>query len=648
MTITAKKVLLFLTCLVPGSFLISGCGSGSSTMTPPPTITVALAAKRAALVAAQGLPVAATTNDAAGVTWSATGGTFSSDTSLNGASVTYTAPATGGTYTLKATSVTSASTTAAMTVYVTDLVGVTTYHNDVARDGVNGQEYALTPATVTAATFGKLFGCNVDGAIYAQPLWLPNVTVAGVKHNAVFVATMHDSLYAFDADASTCTQLWKASMTDATHGANAGELAVRSVAPGNQVGVGYGDIAPEVGITGTPVIDPATGTLYLISKTVSADGATFYQRLHAIDITSGVEKLGGPVGIDGSISVPGTGSGGTTVSFNTQFQAQRPGLALVNGVIYVAWGSHEDNVPYYGWVMSFKASDLSRLGVLNVTPNVQFGGIWMGGGAPSADSDGNLYLITGNGAFDASSGGVDYGDSFLKLTPGLGVNSYFTPTDEASDFANDQDFGSGGSAMVLNVNAGALKHLVVGGGKDGSLFVVNGDGLGGLGNGNARQTFYTGGPLFATSAFWNNTLYVAPVNAPLVAFTYDPASNLFTTAASSQSTSLYGFPGATPSISATGTSNGIVWALDNTNYCTPQSPACGATVLHAYNATSLSTDLWNSGMAAADTAGYAVKFTVPTVANGKVYVGTRGNNIGGNSGSTSSDGRLEVYGLKTD
>jgi hypothetical protein len=289
------------------------------------------------------------------------------------------------------------------------------------------------------------------------------------------------------------------------------------------------------------------------------------------------------------------------------------------------------------------------LSVLNVTPNVQFGGIWMGGGAPSADNNGNLYLITGNGGFDVTGSTApnnDYGDSFLQLSPGLGINSYFTPTDEANDFAADQDFGSGGSAMVLNVNSGTLKHLLVGGGKDGSMYLLNGDALGGLNDSNALQMFGAGGPLFATSAFWNGTLYIGPVGAPLAAFSFNPGTNLFNTTATSLSTTYYGFPGATPTVSATGTSNGVVWALDNTNYCTPQSPGCGATVLHAYNATSLAADLWNSGTAAADKADNAVKFTVPTVANGKVYVGTRGNNTGGNFGSTSADGRLDVFGLK--
>jgi hypothetical protein len=380
---------------------------------------------------------------------------------------------------------------------------------------------------------------------------------------------------------------------------------------------------------------------------VTADGTTFHQRLHAIDLTSGAEKLGGPVAIDGSITVAGTGSGGAKVAFDPQFQAQRPGLALLNGVVYVCWGSHEDNVPYYGWVMSFNASTLARLNVLNVTPNGQYGGIWMGGGAPSVDSDGFLYVITGNGPFNVSSGGKDYGDSFLRLSPTLGVASYFTPSDEADDFANDADFGAGGSAMILNVNSGTVKHLVVGGGKDGSMYVLNGDALGGLGDGNSRQMFGTGGELFATSAFWNNTLYIAPMRAQLEAFAFNTSTNTFNITATSQSTTIYGFPGATPSVSSSGTTNGMVWALDNSNYCTFQSPACGPTVLHAYNATSLTTDLWNSAMSANDTAGNAVKFTVPTVANGHVYVGTRGNNIGGNPGSTSSDGRLEVYGLKS-
>jgi hypothetical protein len=580
---------------------------------------------------------------AAGVTWSVgTGGTLTGQTTT----VSSFSAATAGVYTVTATSVADSSKSATATIGVTDLQGVYTYHNDLARDGANTQEYALTTSSVDTSTFGKLFSCTVDGAIYAQPLWVANLTINGAKHNVVFVATQQDSLYAFDADANPCVQLWNVSLIDTNHGASSGETAVPSGPTGYKVGNGNGSIQSEIGVTGTPVIDPSTNTLYVVSKSMNSGGTSFYQRLHAIDLTSGNEKFSGPANITSSITFPGTGDGGSTVSFNAQQQNQRAGLALVNGVVYVAWASHDDIAPYYGWVVGFNASTLAVTNILNVSPNVQYGGIWMGGGAPSADANNNLYLITGNAEFDVTSGGNDYGDSFLQLSGSLAVSSFFTPSDQAADDAAGNDFGAGGAAVVLDLASGTLKHLVIGGGKDGTLYLLNGDSMGGLGDSNALQYFNIGHGIFATGAFWNNNYYLAGVGGPLISYSFNSSTNLFNTANPPQSSSSYGFPGATPSVSSTGSSNGIVWALDNSNYCTPGSPGCGSAVIHAYNATTLSTDLWNSSMIGTDAAGNAVAFTVPTVANGKVYVGTRGNNTGGALGSTSVSGELDVYGLK--
>jgi len=442
-------------------------------------------------------------------------------------------------------------------------------------------------------------------------------------------------------------QLWQVNLIDSTHGGGSGETSVPSSGAGAYVGQGYGDIMPEVGVTGTPVIDPTTNTLYVVSKSVVPSGSpatsTFYQRLHAIEITTGNEKFSGPMPI--TATYPRAGG---TDTFSARQQNQRPGLALVNGTVYIAWASHEDTTPYYGWVIGYNAATLSQTSVLNVTPNAGSGGIWMGGGAPAADSGGNLYLITGNGQFDANSTTApnnDYGDSFLQLSPSLGITSYFTPSDQASDAANDSDFGSGGSAVVLNLTSGTLKHLVIGGGKDTYLYLLNGDSMGGLGDTNARQRFTIGNSIFATGAFWNNNFYIAGVSGPLLAYSFNSVTNFFTATASSQSAVSYGFPGATPSVSAQGTSNGIVWALDSSQYCTSQSPSCAPAVLHAYDATNLATELWNSTQGTGNAAGYAVKFTVPTIANGKVYVGTRGNNTGGSTSSTTVPGELDVYGL---
>jgi hypothetical protein len=637
-------------CLSIFGLLLSGCGGGGGSTPPPVIITVSVPVARASLAATQTFTLSASTNDAKGVTWTASAGTVAPATSLNGASVIYTAPASGGNYTITAASVTSNATVASVAVAVTDLAGVTTYHNDLSRDGANTQEYALTPSAVNSGKFGKLFTCPVDGAIYSQPLWVPNLTVSGAKHNVIFVTTQHDSLYAFDADNTACQQLWHDNLIDTGHGAFAGETTVPSGPFNNLVGNGFGDIAPEVGVTGTPVIDPASGILYVVSKSVDSTATNFYQRLHAIDIATGNEKFTQPMSIASNITFPGTGDGGTTVTFNPRQQHQRAGLALVNGIVYVAWASHEDASPYYGWIAGFKASDLTPVSMLNVTPNVGFGGIWMGGGAPAADSSGNLYLITGNGGFDATSAtppNNDYGDAFLQLSPSLAITSYFSPADQASDQANDADFGSGGSAVVLNLTSGTLKHQVIGGGKDGTLVLLNGDQMGGPQGSVQIQTVDAGGGIFATGAFWNNNYYIAPIFAPLTAFSYNASTNLMSTAPTSVSVVTYGFPGATPSVSASGSTNGIVWALDNHLYCTNQSQGCGPAVLHAYNATNLTTDLWNSAQVPADAAGNAVKFTVPTVANGRVYIGTRGNNIGGLPGSTSVSGELDVYGLNS-
>jgi hypothetical protein len=653
-TATAASTPLTFTVTDSGSPVQTKSVTLTMTINPPSVNSVAVSPSRAGLTVTQTLSVSATTNDNAGVTWSVSpaGGSFSPASSLNGAPVTFTAGATAGVYTLTATSVTDTTHSASLTVGVTDLPGVYTYHNDLARDGANTREYALTPANVNTSSFGKLFSCTVDGAVYTQPLWVANLSVGGAVHNVVFVATQHDTLYAFDADANPCTQLWKVSLIDTGHGATAGETAVPAGTPDYLVGLAPGPenaITPEIGVTGTPVIDPAAAILYVVAKSVDAGRTNFFQRLHAIDLATGNEKSGSPLSI--AASYPGSGDGGTTVAFSPRWEHQRAGLALVNGTVYVAWGSHDDVLPWYGWIVgyTYNGSAFAQSAALNVTPNVGEGGIWMGGGAPSADANGHLYLLTGNGAFDVTNttGPTnDYGDCFLQLDSGLAVSSWFTPSDQANDFANDLDFGSGGSALVLNLSTGP-QHLVIGGGKDGVLYLLNGDTMGGSGDPNAWQYFSLGNAIFATAAFWNNTLYIAPVGAPMLAYAFNTSTNLFNTTQTSQSAATFGFPGATPSVSANGAaSNGIVWGIDSTSSCTGEALTCGPSVLHAYSATDLTTELWNNSMVGADTAGNAVKFTVPTVANGKVYVGTRGNNTGGTLGSTTISGELDIYGLK--
>ncbi len=630
------------------------------TITSGTGMTVAVTPQQAGITTTQTLSLIPTTNDGAGVDWSASGsgcsgsgcGTFSAANTTNGVAVVYTPPSTPGVYTITATSASETSVTASATVGVTNLAGVFTYHNDLSRDGANTQEYALTTTNVATATFGKLFSCTVDGAIYTQPLWVPNLTVNAAQHNVIFVATTNDSLYAFDADASPCNSLWHANLIDSTHGANADEIPVPSTcaetSTNDCVGQGGGDIAPEVGVIGTPVIDPSTNTLYVVSKSVVASGPTFYQRLHAIDITTGNEKFSGPVVISGTY--PGTGDGGTTTTFSARAGNQRTALALANGVVYIAWASHEDKTPYYGWVIGYNASDLTQASVFNDTPNKapHQGGIWMSGAAPAVDTSGYLYLLTGNGSFDASSGTApnnDYGDSMLKLTSGLTVNQYFTPSDQNSDNTNDMDFGSGGATVLVSLsgNGGTTPTcLAIGGGKDGYFYSLNCNALGGSGNANAWQRISAGNGVFSTGAFWNSTYYLGAQFEPIQAWSLS-SSTAKLTAVAARTATTYSFPGPTPSISSTPTlTNGIVWALDNSGSCPPEA-SCAAAVLHAYSATSLSTELWNSTMGTGNAAGNAVKFTVPTVANGKVYVGTRGSNQGGST--LPESGELDVYGL---
>ncbi len=637
--------------------------SPSPTPTPDPPapvvpITVSVSQKRAGLAATQALLIASTTNDNAGVNWSASGtgcsgstcGNFSSTNSLTGVSVTYTAPGTAGLYTITATSVSDKTVSATLAVAVTDLPGVLTYHNNPSRDGANTQEYVLNASNVTASTFGKLFSCAVDEAIYAQPLWVPNVTISSTRHNVVFVATQNNSLYAFDADANStpCTPLWHANLMDSAHGGLAGETSVPASGPERLVGKGIGDIAPEVGVTGTPVVDAKTNTLYVVSKSVIASGPSFYQRLHAIDLTTGNEKFSGPVTI--AATYPGTGDGGTTTAFSAREENQRPGLVLANGVVYITWASHEDEPPYYGWAIGYDASSLAQVSIFNDAPNTRYSGIWMSGGAPAVDSSGNLYLTTGNGNFDVTSTSApnnDYGDSFLQLDSALNVKQYFTPSNQESDNINDGDFGAGGAVVLIDLpaNGNNPTHLVLDGGKDGVLYVLNRDKMGGLGDANAWQKLALPHGIFATGAFWNSNFYLATIHAPLQAFTLNAATAQLTAAPAATST-LFGFPGATPSVSSMpDNSNGIVWALENSLYCTSQARGCGPAVLHAYDANNLATELWNSTQGTGNAAGNAVKFTVPTVANGKVYVGTRGNNTGGADNSTSTPGELDVYGL---
>lgn len=641
-----------LTATTPYSLTCSGAGGTTSNTVTVTVFSGTMAPSNAAIAMTQVQQFIATIAGGGGATWSVDGIAGGSNTvGIVSATGLYTAVAgtAAGKHNVVATSIADPSQAAGAVVVVTDLPGVYTYHNDLARDGVNMREYALTPANVNTAGFGKLFSCTADGAIYGQPLWVAQQTVNGSPHNVVIVATQHDSLFAFDADASPCMKLWSASLIDMRHGAAPGEIPV----PSGLLGSTFGDITPEVGVTGTPVIDAATNTLYVVSKSVDATKTIFYQRLHAIDVTTGAEKPGAPAVI--AAMVPGTGDGGTSIAFSAQLNNQRAGLALINGSVYVAWGSHEDLGTFHGWIMGYTYNGFSfvQSSVFNVTPNGTQGGIWMSGSAIAADSNNKLYAISGNGTFDASTSGAltkDYGDTLMQLNGSLTVTQYFTPSDQAADFQGDVDFGSGGVVLADLPAGSSPQHLAISGDKNGSLYVLDRDFLRGFGSSNAVQVI-PANPMnpyriFATGAFWNNYFYIAGVGGPLEAYVLNASTAQFSMGSSSAAS--FGFPGGSPSVSAAGTQSGIVWILDTNKYCTTQSPGCGPAVLHAYDATNVATELWNSSVAptGGDAAGNAVKFAVPTIANGKVYVGTRGNNTGGNSGSTSVSGELDVYGLK--
>jgi hypothetical protein len=653
-----------LTVSTPYSLACTGPGGTSPTASALVTVsatTMSVAPGNAALTLTETQQFTATVPGGGPATWTVNG-IAGGNTSVGTVSSTglYTAGTTPGSYTVMATSVANLAQHASATAAVTDLAGVYTWHDNNSRNGANTQEYALTTSNVNTTSFGKLASCTVDGAVYAQPLWVANLMVGNAKHNVVFVATEHDGLFAFDADSTACTILWQVNMIDTAHGGLTGETPVTGLQQPNGgylVGQGFQDTVPEVGITSTPVIDPATNTMYVVTKSINAGLTTYYQRLHAIDISTGNEKTGSPTLVTGTY--PGTADGGTVTTFDAHQEHQRAGLAFVNGMVYVAWAAHEDSAPWYGWMMSYSynGTAFTQAKVLNVAPNIipngQGAGIWMSGGAPPADASGNLYVLTGNGTFDADSSTApnnDYGDSLLQFNAGLSVLQYFTPSDQANDVAgnNDLDFGAGGAALLADLpNGNNVIHALVCGGKDSTLYVLNRDLLGGFGDPHAVQKIAFGNPIFATGALWNNNYYLAGISGPLTAFALNTTNANFSETSLSSHT--FPFPGATPSVSSSGTTNGIVWALDSSSFCTGTGHAhtCGPVTLYAYDATNMAHELWDSNQTnGADYGGYAIKFTVPTVANGRVYVGTRGNNVGLGDGSTSKPGELDIYGLK--
>lgn len=509
-------------------------------------------------------------------------------------------------------------------------VQVTTYHNDNARTGLNANETILTPANVNANTFGLLFTLPVDGQVYAQPLYLPNVTIPGKGvHNVVYVATEHNSLYAFDADSNT--------------GANAQPLWHVNFGPSVPNGdTGSDDINPEIGITGTPVIYMrATGDplIFLVtkSKVNTAGGPVYIQRLVAISAVTGYIPTGGVKQIMGSTLGTGDGSSGKYVAFNSLIQHNRAALLLVpppvgstaHTKLFVTFASHGDNGPYHGYVFTYDADTMALLNIFNTTPNAKTdpsgyplaaGGIWQGGAGPASDGS-SVFFATGNGWFDPTT--QAYGDSVLRFdTTTYRVLDYFTPSDQLSLDDYDSDLGSGG-VMLIPPSAGgtANKKLMVQSGKEGTLYLIDTTNLGKYGTSDSVVQELPGvmGSIFGCPAFFHNSVYFGPQYSSLVSFAL-AGGHFAKTTPTAYSPTNYMFPGPTPSISANGLTNGIVWAIQTDGY-TNGLPS----ILHAYDALNVGRELYNGATTSGrDNFGAAVKFATPTIANGKVYAGATG------------------------
>lgn len=479
-------------------------------------------------------------------------------------------------------------------------VSVLTYHNDLARTGQNLAESALTPATVSSDQFGPLFTNNVDGQVYAQPLYVSGLHIPGKGvHNVVFVTTEHDSVYAFDAD-RRAAPLWHVNFTHPELGvwtASAESLECDS-------------IAPEIGITGTPVIDSATGTLYVVAMTSEQSPFNYIHRLHALDLASGAERKGSPIEIQASTK--GTGDGNTIVRFQPELYKQRTGLLLLNGVVYTAWSSHCDGGLYHGWLIGYDARTLRQVAVYTSTPDWYSGSFWQGGAAPAADGSAYVYIVSGNGIFTADHGGSDLGESIIKLstTNGLQVADYFTPFNNVMLSEKELDLGSSGALLLPDVAGSPTHpHLLVSGSKEGRIYLIDRDNMGHFQAGGDNQIVQSlvlaVGPVFGMPIYFNNQVYFSAAGDTLKAFSIE--NGVLSEKPVSKSLTTFAFPGSVPSISATGTQNGIVWLIDS------------AAQLRAFDATDLRKELYRGKV------GSYVKFSTPTIANGKVYVGTMNN-----------------------
>ncbi|HVB79754.1 MAG TPA: hypothetical protein VNE82_07350 [Candidatus Binataceae bacterium] len=498
-------------------------------------------------------------------------------------------------------------------------VNVLTFHNNNRRSGLNSHETILKPANVRSSTFGKLFSYPVDGYVYAEPLYVSKPAIPGLAtHDVVFVATEHDSVYAFDADGLTPTPLWQKSFIDPADG-------ITTVDSLNDVQCD--NLVPEIGITGTPVISLDNQALYVVSEVKDQNTDTYLIELHALDLATGAEKFGGPVTIGATVNGTGLGNDGNGhVSFVAKLANQRPALLLANGMVYIAFASNCDRGNYHGWMLAYDALTLEQRAAFNATPNGGDGGIWQSGNGPSASQYGNVFVGIGNGTFDRK---ADYGDSFVKLGPLLHVKDYFTPSGQLEMSLLDNDGGVTGAVLLPAQSFGPATFELMGGIKSGRFYLLNRAPMGRYcptcDDSQAIGVVNSGVRLFDAPAYAFGLVYIGGADARLKA--WQVVDGRMSAWAVARSPTSFGYPGTSPAISSNGSIHRIAWALDVSGYAT-SAPA----VLHAYWAPNLE-EIYNSAQApgSRDTAGPGVKFTVPTVANGKVYVGTQTE--------------LDVYGL---
>lgn len=624
-----QKSPIVLAALLVGSVLFfSACGTGgsgsSSTSSTPQTLssgppTVSLSVSPQTITSGQSATLTWTSTDATSVTITPTvGAQEPNDPAFvvtPGVTTTYTATATGSGGTSQPVSV---------TVTVTappppPAQGVYTHKYDNTRQGANLSETVLTPQNVNSTTFGKLVTLKVDGYIFGQPLIVPGMTINGSSHNVVYVATEHDSVYAFDADGASTTRLWKTSFL-----VNGATTLVACSATVVTCDVST-SIYPEIGITSTPVIDPVTSTIYVVAET--KENGNYFHRLHALDLATGTEKFGGPVIIQASVAGTGGGAVNGQITFDSLSHLQRPALTLYNGMVLIGFGSQADNGTWHGWMLAYNAATLQQTWQFNVSPNGADGAIWMSGGGFAVNAQDGIYFISANGTFGT---GADYGDSFVRMNSAGQVVDYFTPDTQSILAADDIDLGAGGP-LILPDQPGANPHLIVGAGKDQNIYLVDRDNMGKFDAQSNNQIVQElqlalNGESRSQPAYWNGYVYFSAFNDAVKAYSISNGQLSTTPVSKTPVTSpLNCDAGATPTpgcalaspspiVSSNGTTNGIVWLVF-------QGGGNGTGTLYAFDATNLTREFYDSSQAASrDAVGLSSKFTPVTVVNGKVYV----------------------------